>query len=214
MTSLQVFALRDLATPAVSLKTCTAVTSTHLPSSPIARCTLSTIALPTLPAFVSALTDDNIGVAIGESDQGGHVSQIDFMRFLSGASRAEGWTYFVLRPGVFYFAFLPQRRTDIFSYVAMFNKAQKWRLEVPENRPVVYAGTMHIKGIGRSLLFGGQYLVDFESMTVLDQRNLAKESVAQVLSELGAPITSLLIRQDGPIKLGAITRLSLRTVID
>lgn len=121
------------------------------------------------------------------------------MRFLSDESRREGWLYLLVPPGTLYLAFLPPRRTDLFLYLAMFNPAQPWRVDLNRESQLVYAGTMVIDGEKGFLLFGDGYLANFTSMEIRDDREEAQRLAASFFSELGKIETVLMQRHEGPI---------------
>lgn len=149
--------------------------------------------------FSGSLVDDNIGIALGTFETGGRVRRIEPMRFFSEDSRAQGWTYLSVPPGTLYLAFLPPRRTDLFTYLAMFENAQLWRIDVPERSKLVYAGALAVDGDGGFLLFGGQYLKNFKRMEVRDEREEALALADRHVSGLGPIETVLMQRHDGPI---------------
>ena len=149
--------------------------------------------------FAHSLVDDNIGFAVGSFETGGKVRRIEDMRFLSEGSRAAGWLYFVLPRGAHYLAFLPPRRTNIFSYMRMFDHAKKWRLNVPATDAIVYAGSLIIEGDTESLLFGGKYLKNLLRMEVRDETKIAKDLVRQFVPGVSEVETSLMAAHEGPI---------------
>ena len=152
--------------------------------------------------FGGALSDDNIGLAIGNFETGGLPTQrLDWVRFLSEESRRKGWIYLVLAPGTHYLAVQASRQTDGFIYAAQFKTAPRWRVEVPSGAAVVYAGTLDLRGTTMELLFGGRHMVaiDGDNSAVRDESALAGAIAAANLGGLGPPQTSLMTRHTGPL---------------
>lgn len=149
--------------------------------------------------FSGPLVDDNIGVALGTFETGGTLQRIEGMRFFSDDSRVRGWTFLLAPRGTLYLAFLPPRRTDLFSYLAMFERAQLWRIDVPEQSKIVYAGTLVVDGDGGFVLFGEKYLANFRKMDVRDERADAKVLIREYVPDIGPMETAIMQRHDGPI---------------
>ena len=149
--------------------------------------------------FSGSLVDDNIGIALGTFETGGRVQRIEPMRFFSEDSRAQGWAYLSVPPGTLYLAFLPPRRTNLFTYLAMFESAQLWRIDVSERSKILYAGTLAIDGDGGFLLFGGTYLKNFKRIEVRDEREEAQALANRHVPRLGPIEIALMQRHDGPI---------------
>ena len=149
--------------------------------------------------FANSLVDDNIGVAIGSFETGGKVRRIEDMRFLSEKSRADGWFFALVPKGTHYFAFLPSRRTNIFRYIAMFNRTKLWRVDVPAMATVVYAGSLIIEGDTESLLFGGKYMKNLDRMEVRDETIIAKTLIQRFVPDASGLKTALMVVHEGPI---------------
>ena len=151
--------------------------------------------------FSSSLADDNIGIGLGTFETGGHAKPSGPWRFLSEDSRAQGWAYMYLSvsPGTLYLAFLPPRRTDIFTYRAMFEGARLWRIDVPEKSKLVYVGTLAVDGESDFYLFGGKSLNHFKRMEIRDEREAAQALADRHVPGLGPIKTALMQRHDGPI---------------
>ena len=149
--------------------------------------------------FANSLADDNVGVAVGSFETGGKVRRIEGMRFLSDGSRANGWFFAVVPPGTHYFAFLPPRRTNIFSYLAMFDYAQPWRIDAPVAGAMVYGGSLIIDVEVGSLLFGGEYIKTLRYVEVRDETDIAKNLVQQFVPGTSEIKTALMTAHEGPI---------------
>ncbi len=149
--------------------------------------------------FSAALADDNIGIGLGTFETGGQAKPSGPWRFFSEDSRAQGWTYLSVPPGILYFAFLPPRRTHIIDYIAMFESAPLWRIDVPEKSKLVYVGTLAVDGESDFYLFGGKSLNHFKRMEIRDEREAAQALADRHVPGLGPIKTALMQRHDGPI---------------
>ena len=149
--------------------------------------------------FANSFVDDNIGVAVGSFETGGKVRRIEDMRFLSDESRADGRFFAVLPPGTNYFSFLPPRRTNIFSYLEMFNHAKLWRIDVPKAKAMVYGGSLFVEGDAGSLLFGSKYIKNLRRMEVRDETVIAKNLVQRFMPGISGIKTTLMVAHEGPI---------------
>lgn len=144
--------------------------------------------------FLADLPDDNVGIGLGTFETAGKVRVVEPQRFFSEDARARGWTYLSVPRGTLYLSFLPPRRTDLFTYHAMFDRTQLWRIDVPERAKVVYAGTLAIEGEGIPLLFGGQRLEAFTRVEIRDEREAAQLLVDEYVPQLGK-IETILMRR-------------------
>lgn len=161
-------------------------------------------------AYETFSPDGRIGLALGGFMTGGKVKHVDPLRYLSDKTRYEGWTYFVLDPGSYYLAVLPTRMTNIFTYLAAFKYAPRWRIDVPEDAKIVYAGTLHIPGVWKKFAWSSQYyLVSFrkEDSSVLSEEELAQTVVTENLPDV-FPLKTVLMRphDDGPLILRTPSR--------
>jgi len=150
--------------------------------------------------FRHAVSDDNIGLALGGFETGGKLRQ-KIPAHLSSQTRKDGWLYYVLEPGFHYLAVQPPRRTDVWSYENSFNSALLWRLDIPPQTGIVYAGTLHIPIIKQKMLFGGLSIKSFikDSIVVLDDEDAARKIATDFFPELEAFKTILMVKHDGPI---------------
>ena len=82
------------------------------------------------------LQDVNIGLGSFET-----VSKVERIhtRCFSEETRNQGWLFFVLEPEVYYLAFQGNRQTDVRTYDAELQTAQKWRIDVPEKTARLHA---------------------------------------------------------------------------
>lgn len=104
-------------------------------------------------------------------------------RFLSEATREEGWIFLVLPPGTHYLDFwMPVDRSSRAS----------WRLEVPARARLVYVGTLHLVGVPHWLLFQGTVMADVAFSSVRDESARAQEIARAHLVDLWTPTTVLL----------------------
>jgi hypothetical protein len=150
--------------------------------------------------FRHAVSDDNIGLALGGFETGGELHQ-KIPTHLSTQTRKDGWLYFVVEPGFYYFAVQPPRRTDVWSYKNSFNRGPLWRMDIPPESGTIYAGTLHIPIIQQKMLFGGLSIKSFvtDSMVVLNDEVVARKIAADFFPELKNFKTMLMVKHEGPI---------------
>ncbi len=159
--------------------------------------------------FGSSLADENIGLALGGFETGGEVRQI-LPVFLSAQTQKEGWIYVLLEPGLHYLAVLPPRRTNVKSYALMFEDAPLWRLDIPAETKLVYAGTLHLPCVEQKLLFGAKTIssIVVDKSTIRNDEQAARRIAAEFFPEFGTPKTMLMQRHKGPIILRTPSRHS------
>lgn len=95
-------------------------------------------------AFGSLVPHDNVGLTVGGFMTGGRVQLAFPQRHLSDKTRHEGWTYFVLDPGPHILAVCPTALSQFKKNADDFNSTPHWRIDVPDDARLVYAGTLHI----------------------------------------------------------------------
>lgn len=159
-------------------------------------------------AFGSALLDENISFGLGSFETGGEPQPEARQRFLSPESRKNGWTYFVLPHGIHYLAVYPPRRRDAvtyeqpvaFMYEERIRKAARWRIDIPPDAKLVYAGTLRFAGESDRLLFGGRRLrsAEIDKVNVANDEELARRLLTEVFPGFGEAQTILLRPQPGP----------------
>lgn len=145
--------------------------------------------------FSYGLGNDNVGFGLGTFDTGGEPRAV-VSRFLSEQSRLAGWTYFVLRPGIYYLAVRPPQRSDWRAYERSLQTGPRWRIDVPEGAKAVYAGTLGLTGAADPLLFGDRIMrsIDGDASRVEDEREFAGALLARELPAAGEPRTVLMRR--------------------
>jgi hypothetical protein len=150
--------------------------------------------------FRHAVSDDNIGLALGGFETGGELRR-KIPAHLSTQTRKDGWLYVVLEPGFYYLAVQPPRRTDVWSYENSFNSAPLWRLDISPQSGIVYAGTLHIPIIKQKMLFGGLSIKSFiaDSIVVRNDEDAARRIAAGFFPELETFKTMLMVKHEGPI---------------
>ena len=149
--------------------------------------------------FSGSLADDNVGIGSGNFESGGKIRQRSDIRFLSERSRANGWFFVVAPRGTHYFAFLPPRRTDAFSYAAHFSRIVPWRVDSPTTADVIYAGTLVADGKTNPLLFGGDQLTSFDIIGVQDESDKAQALMRRFMPGVERVETTLMVRHTGPL---------------
>lgn len=151
-------------------------------------------------AFKHSITDDNISFGLGAFDTGGEPRRLALLRFLSPESRKDGWTYFALPPGIHYLAVYPPRRTDVWTYERSLKNAPRWRLDIPPNARLIYAGTLRFTGKSTPLLSGERIMtsIQIDSMSVTNEEELARKLLTKELPEFGEVQSALLRLHEGP----------------
>lgn len=150
-------------------------------------------------AFSYSLMDDNISFGLGSFKTGGEPERLALLRFLSPESRKNGWTYFVLPHGIHYLTVYPPRRTDVFTYERGIKNAPRWRIDIPQDARLVYAGTLHVAGESDGLLLGGRIMrsIRIDEMRVSNDEELARKLLTEEFPGLGEAQTLLLRLQQG-----------------
>jgi hypothetical protein len=147
--------------------------------------------------FDFSMVDDNISFGLGTFETGGEPKRLVPMhRFLSPESRQSGWTYFVLSPGTYYLAVYPPRRTDTFTYQHSLQYAPRWRIDIPKNARLVYAGTVHLTGESDWLLFGGRIMRSIQEISVRNDEDLAGKISSKYFSDIGPMDVALMRRHE------------------
>lgn len=151
--------------------------------------------------FGNLVTDDNVSFGLGTFETGGEPKRREIPRFLSPESRQRGWTYFILEHGTYYLSVYPPRRTDVFTYERGLKNAPRWRIDVPRNARLVYAGTLRFTGESDWLLFGGRILrsIQTDTMSVADDEELARKLLIEHFPGLGEVQAVLLKPHKGTI---------------
>jgi|688.fasta_scaffold100857_5 hypothetical protein len=151
-------------------------------------------------AFGYSLVDDNINFGLGSFKTGGEPERLVPLRFLSPESRKNGWTYFVLPHGIHYLTVHPPRRTDAFTYERGIRNAPRWRIDIPQDARLVYAGTLRFTGESDALLLGGRIVrsIRIDEMSVSNDEDLARKLLTEEFPGLGEAQTLLLSLQQGP----------------
>ncbi len=112
--------------------------------------------------------------------------------YLSDESRGEGWTYFLLSPGVFYLAVVGPRTDAIYQNP---REAPRWRIDIPENTGLLYAGTLTLSGkTDSTFLLGGKVVkpADNKETIVTDESDLAQNLLAGHFTNHAQTKTSLM----------------------
>jgi hypothetical protein len=145
--------------------------------------------------FSHGLGADDVGFGLGSFDTGGEPRAV-VSRFLSEQSRRAGWTYFVLRPGIYYLAVRPPQRSDWRAYARALQTGPRWRIDVPAGAKAVYTGTLRLTGEADPLLFGDRIMrsINADTAAVEDERELAGALLARDVAAAGKPMTVLMRR--------------------
>jgi len=128
---------------------------------------------PCEPFGTSAWTGEPIvALGLGDFETVGEPKPV-VHRFLSEESRRTGWTYFVLYPGTYYLAVLGPE-SDASNKT--FRQAPRWRIDIPENAGLLYAGTLQVKGkTDGKFLLGGNIIkpLNDDQFTLKDEHEHA-----------------------------------------
>jgi hypothetical protein len=156
-------------------------------------------------AFRHSVMDDNISFGLGSFETGGEPKRLALLRFLSTESRKDGWTYFVLPHGIHYLAVYPPRRTDVLTYERGLKNAPRWRLDIPSNARLIYAGTLRFTGESIPLLFGGRIMtsIRINEMSVTNDEEWARKLLTEEFPGFGEVQSVFLRLQQGPTILRA-----------
>lgn len=145
------------------------------------------------PAFPSSISVDSIWLGLGDFSTGGKIRP-SAQRFLSKDTRKNGWTYLLLEPGIYYLAPHAPQNENAFAYDASWKTTQPcWRVDVPNETPVIYAGTLFVPGKGLWQIFGGRRMsvFDTERFEVRNEPALATAIHQEWLKDLGTLSTQL-----------------------
>ncbi len=129
---------------------------------------------------------------MGDFESGGILNPVVIPKSLSAEALEQGWTYFILEPGIYYLGFQGQRRTDAFTYDAQWQKVQRWRMDIGPGSPIVYAGTIHLQCESDWFLFGAKYCCFIRKETIRNEQELARTLVSENLGTMGPPKTALM----------------------
>ena len=140
-------------------------------------------------------------LGLGDFESAGAPKQRSY-RFLSQEARAEGWITFTLAPGYYYLAIQRPFYGISAEPIPLFAGLPLWRIEVPPETPVVYAGTLHLFSVPKLSLFGGQFNIDYGATRVDDEHEAAVKVAHRDVPSLPQPLTRLAQRQTGPLLLG------------
>lgn len=148
--------------------------------------------------FRNTVPVDNVSFGIGGFETGMGVKEVG-ARFLSKETRKEGWTYLLVRPGLHYLAVHEPISTNAFANNARWTTCPRWRIEIPADSRVHYAGTLFLPGKGRAMIFGPRQLVEFDTtrMEVRDDSVRAADLCHSFLHAL-VPMTIQLAKEQRP----------------
>ena len=74
--------------------------------------------------------------------------------------------------------------------------SSRWRIDIPSDTQLIYAGTLHVKGVYVNEVIGRGVSFPYWE-PVRDEENLARKVVAKHLTDLGLPLTVLIQRYTG-----------------
>jgi hypothetical protein len=159
--------------------------------------------------FAFWLPEVNIELELGDFDSGGMANQqIRVSQFPTAAARDEGFIYLILKPGFYYLTIKGGANADAMSNARGLPTITRWRIELPQGIPVLYAGSMILSGKSYRLPQDEIVItsVDQAATRVIDETDRARSAVARDLPDFGAPVSRPVIRHTGPILLGIPSR--------
>ena len=87
--------------------------------------------------FKSEFTEVNVHFGLGNFETGGKPKPVLTQRFLSQESRKEGWTYFIIKPEIYYLIFYPLHYGGPFPS----DDFPRWKFTIPKSAKYIYIGT-------------------------------------------------------------------------
>lgn len=150
------------------------------------------------PFSDGGLIDDGIHFGVGSFNTGGRLKRFNYQKFISPESRQNGWTFLELAPGTYYLISQPPRHGNMFTYLHRFKKPPHWKLEIPEDTKIIYAGTLQVDGVGGFQIFGDPRMREITNLSVDDiDREWATDLAKSHFPDLGEPQVILLEPYDG-----------------
>jgi hypothetical protein len=148
--------------------------------------------------FPGSFYQDNMNIGVCSDDPEGKVERVIPQKFLSSETRKQGWIYLILKPGTHYLAFQGARTTIPFIWDKQLQNARRLQIDIPEVTPSIYAGTLKLRCRNAWNIVGAKncHYYDESRMVIHDETKLAKEIVAEHLSDYGTPQTVLMRRYD------------------
>jgi hypothetical protein len=140
------------------------------------------------------ITGENASMAIGDFESGGALEPVFLPKMLTAETGKQGWTYFMLEPGIYYIGFQGQRRTDAFTYSARWENVQRYRFDIQPDSPVVYIGSIHFECRSDWFLFGAKYCCFIDNHILKNEEKIAQEIVSDHLKNINYPTTALMQR--------------------
>ncbi len=150
------------------------------------------------------ILSDNIfiGFALGSFDTFGDPKGV-VNQILSDESYEEGWTFFVLSPGIYYLYVRGpdsseiSKRASVEYYTTSFRDAPRWRIDVPDRARWIYAGTLTLAGkVEGILLFGDEIItpVSNQELPLRDDSDSANKLLTTHFPKVGE-VQTILMRQ-------------------
>lgn len=137
----------------------------------------------------SFMADPIVFFGLGSFDTVGEPRPVT-SRFLSEESQREGWTYFLLTSGVHYLAVIGPDSSALSRSAdqGFLNEAPRWRIDVPDDGRLFYAGTLHIRGKTEGkLLVGGSIIapVGDDELVTGDDHEFGSRLLAEYFPNAG-----------------------------
>jgi hypothetical protein len=153
--------------------------------------------------FQSSTIDENITFAIGGFDTGGKILPLEFQQFLSSETRKQGWTYFLLEPGIYYLG-LQSPRSPSWIPLEKFKIVPNWRFDIQDGVPSFYIGTLHLTGKGKKTYWVGLNFkkigirsIESYEVDIRNEYEMAEKIIKEVFPGFAPPQLSIIQKQEG-----------------
>lgn len=160
------------------------------------------------PVDLFDLQTTGIRIGLGDFNSGGVPKTYDF-KVLSGAGRAAGWIALVVPPGYYYLAVqrpfqgMSAEPGSFLDADSIFVGLPRWRIEVPQGTPVLYAGSFRLSvRTWWNLLGPDHFDINQGETRIEDERDAATAISRRDAPTLPPPVTRLAVLQTGPVLLG------------
>jgi hypothetical protein len=120
-------------------------------------------------------------------------------QFLSWDSAQDGWIYYLLPPGYHYIAF--SGPAEVSGGGGSFDKRNReradfWRIDVPDGAQAIYAGTFRFEAEGGDFLIGKQCeRLQQDSVEIINQAGEARALVMKLLPSLTLSLAPIVVHQ-------------------
>ena len=134
-------------------------------------------------------------IAVRSFETGGEVRRVSRIRSFFTEALNDGWIYITAPAGTTYLSFIAEYGPDTWDEIAT-----RWRIDIPDEPGIVYAGTAVIGGTHGWLNFRrniSRYFI--EEAVIHDESDLAQAVVDRAGLNLGPMRTAIMQRHEGPL---------------